>query len=233
MKSTAFASVLVTTAVGSFSNSVPIYGTYPGWKEGGDKANITLELHYDLLCEDSKGLDPIISKLLATKWLDGTVRDQITVEYTLIPLPYHLHAWQVNQLMPFFIDMCMADSKKCMMDKYKDYAFEQQPKVLAEDTISKDEFTKQWSAQVAKEFGLKEEEVALCYDRSKDPHNTEGKLREMWKYATSNTVSGTPTALINGVKLDSNPDSVEGWLDVLNNVYKSQWPQHKDETLLQ
>ena len=171
MKTAAFASVLVTTAT-AFSNSVPIYGTYPGWKEGGDKANITLELHYDLLCEDSKALNPIIEKLLATEWLGGTVKDMITVEYTLFPLPYHLHAWQVNQLMPYFIDMCMADSKKCMMDKYKDYAFEQQSKVLAEDTISKDAFTKQWSAQVAKEFGLNEDEVALCYNRDKDPHNT-------------------------------------------------------------
>ena len=223
MKRAAFTSALATSAAAVFSNSIPIYGTYPGWIEGGNKANITLEIHYDLLCEDSKALNPVIEELLATEWLDGTVKDQITIEYTLFPLPYHLHAWQVNQLMPYFIDECMADSKSCMMDKYKDYAFEQQPKILAEDTTSKDAFTKQWSAQVAKEFGLKEEDIALCYDRAKDPHNTEGKMREMWKYATASIVTGTPTAFLNGVKLDSTPMSVKEWIALLDQTYKSQW----------
>ena len=233
MKRAAFTSALVTSTTAVFSNSIPIYGTYPGWKEGGNKANITLEIHYDLLCEDSKALNPIIEELLATKWLDGTVKDQITIEYTLFPLPYHLHAWQVNQLMPYFIDQCMADSNKCMMDKYKDYAFKWQPKILAGDTWSKDAFTKAWSAEVAKEFGLPEDEVALCYDRAKDPHNTEGKMREMWKYATASIVTGTPTAFLNGVKLDSTPWSVKDWMALLDQTYKSQWRPKSTDTFLQ
>ena len=126
MKS-AFASLLAASASAAFSNSVPIYSTYPGWKEGAGKTGITLELHYDLLCEDSKGLDPVIQALLDSEWLGSSVRDQITVEYSLFPLPYHLHTWQVNQLMPYFIDNCMADSTQCnMMNLYKDYSFKMQ-----------------------------------------------------------------------------------------------------------
>ena len=41
----------------------------------------------------------------------------------------------------------------------------------------------------------------------------------MWKYACSKGVSGTPVAFVNGVKLDSTPFTVEGWMDVLNYVY--------------
>ena len=47
----------------------------------------------------------------------------------------------------------------------------------------------------------------------------------MWKYATAVTTSGTPTAFINGVKLDSNPSTVDGWMEILNSLYESQWPQ--------
>ena len=41
------------------------------------------------------------------------------------------------------------------------------------------------------------------------------------------TTSGTPTAFINGVKLDSNPSTVDGWMEILNSLYNSQWPQVK------
>ena len=68
-----FSSTLAATAAAAFSNSVPIYGSYPGWKVGSAKTGITLELHYDLLCEDSKGLDPVIQSLLATEWNGSTV----------------------------------------------------------------------------------------------------------------------------------------------------------------
>lgn len=45
----------------------------------------------------------------------------------------------------------------------------------------------------------------------------------MWKYAASKTVSGTPTAFINGVRVDSEPSTVKGWLKLLNEVYASQY----------
>ena len=47
----------------------------------------------------------------------------------------------------------------------------------------------------------------------------------MWKYAASNAVSGTPTAFVNGNKLEKIPSDVDGWLEVLNSVHNSQWSQ--------
>ena len=40
-------------------------------------------------------------------------------------------------------------------------------------------------------------------------------VRAMWKYAASKGVSGTPTAFLNGVKLDSEPTTVKAWLNLL------------------
>ena len=70
-----FSSMLAASTAAAFSNSVPIYSSYPGWKVGSGKAGINLELHYDLLCSDSKALDPVIQSLLATDWLGSTVED--------------------------------------------------------------------------------------------------------------------------------------------------------------
>ena len=47
--------------------------------------------------------------------------------------------------------------------------------------------------------------------------------RAMWKYTCAKTVSGTPTVFINGVKLDSAPQTVSKWLSVLQDVYDSQY----------
>ena len=66
---------MLATFAAAFQNSVPIYGSYPGWKIGNGKAGITIELHIDLLCVDSKGLDLVLRSLLETEWLDGTVYD--------------------------------------------------------------------------------------------------------------------------------------------------------------
>jgi hypothetical protein len=43
----------------------------------------------------------------------------------------------------------------------------------------------------------------------------------MWKYAMSKGVSGTPTAFINGVRLDVIPGDVQGWITLLNTIYES------------
>ena len=75
------------------SNSIPIYGTYPGWVEGPAKVGIHIEVFYDLLCSDSKAANPVVEQMLATKWLDGTVAEQISIAYTPFPLPYHNHTW--------------------------------------------------------------------------------------------------------------------------------------------
>ena len=36
-------------------------------------------------------------------------------------------------------------------------------------------------------------------------------------------MNGTPTAFVNGVKLDSCPTTVDGWLDFLDSTYNSQY----------
>ena len=45
----------------------------------------------------------------------------------------------------------------------------------------------------------------------------------MWKYGTAKGVNGTPTAYVNGTKLDSVPTTVDDWMELLNDTYNSQY----------
>ena len=53
--------------------------------------------------------------------------------------------------------------------------------------------------------------------------NTNGSLRAMWKYASAKGVSGTPTAFVNGAKLDDTPMTLDSWTKLIDQVKASQW----------
>ena len=87
--------------------------------------------------------------------------------------------------------------------------------MLSWTDVSQDDFIAQWSQMVAQELSIDEQTILGLYDRDTDIYNTNMNVRAMWKYATSKGVSGTPTAYINGVRLDSMPSSVHQWLNYL------------------
>ena len=112
------------------------------------------------------------------------------------------------------------------MNDYLEYSLYQQDSVLALTSMSKDDFVKYWSKQVSEKFNLNYDTILGLYDRKNDKYNTETSTRAIWKYGAAKGVSGTPTAFINGVKLDAFPDSTEAWLDTIKEVYYSQWGEH-------
>ena len=176
----------------------------------------------DLMCSTSAAVNPIWNETLQTPWLDGTVSDQVYWAYTTFPLPYHVHTYQVTQLVPYLQSICANDPSSCLMDAYKDYAFSQLDQVLSEVDVSQDAFITQWTTMVAAEFGLDQPTLASLYTSS-DPYSTDYWTRAMWKYATSKGNNGTPTIWINGVPLDYIPGSVSEWLSTLQGVYDSQY----------
>ena len=104
---------MLVAAANAFSNSVPVYGSYPGWIVGSGRTGISVEIHLDLTCSDSKANNPIWSEVLATPWLDGTVADQVYWYYTPFPLPYHIHTFQVTQIVPYLQSLCAVDAGQC------------------------------------------------------------------------------------------------------------------------
>jgi protein-disulfide isomerase len=87
--------------------------------------------------------------------------------------------------------------------------------------LSKNDFITYWTGAVAAEFGLDQATLESVYTSS--TYSVDSMSRDFFKYASSNGVSGTPTAFINGVMLDSVPRTVNAWLIQLEQVYTSQF----------
>ena len=204
------------------NNSVPIFGTFPGYIEGSAASGITVNLIYDYMCSDCLAENPVIEELMKAEFQDGTVSDYIQFTYTSFPLPYHVHAYQVNQLVPFFMDLCIESASTCFNDSYRDFSFANQSTILGMKDTSQNDFIDWWSGQVASEFNLEKSLVLSAYDYA-SPYSTDSSQRDFLKFAWARGVTGTPFAFVNQVKLDSVPTDVDGWLNVLNSVYNSQY----------
>ena len=160
------ASVLAGLVV---ANSIPIYGSYPGWVVGSGRANINVEIALDLVCTDSQANNPIWNQVLASPWLDGTVQDQVYWAYSTYPLPYHVHTFQVTQLVPYFQALC-AEQGNCLLDQYKDWCFEdaQILTTLSETNVSQTDFETEWAQKVATQFNLDYNTVYSIYNPATD-----------------------------------------------------------------
>ena len=113
-------------------------------------------------------------------WLDGTVKDQVLVTVTPFPLPYHDHAYQVAQLVPYFIELCNSGGP-CHNRDYMDYSYRYLSAILHMSTWSEVEFETWWTQKVAVEFELDLEDLRRCYKEDDDPRKTDKKARAMWK----------------------------------------------------
>ena len=139
-----FTTALLSTAALAFSNSTPVYGTYPGWVNGKGRVGITVEIFLDLTCSDCQAENPTWNELLDTEWLDGTVRDQVYWAYNPIPLPYHVHGFQVAQVVPYLQALC-AEEGNCLLNEYKDFCYDQLSTVLSMTDVSDLGFEAWWS----------------------------------------------------------------------------------------
>ena len=140
MKFNTFAFVLSIAHAGTYDdNSVPIMANLPGWQIGTKKGNnLEVRLFYDLLCPYSRDhhtnmlqfLDEFIANETSPKY-----GDVMSVKITPIVLPYHLHSFQVTQVVPFLFDLCESSGgQKCYMDDYASLCFENLSTILADNT---------------------------------------------------------------------------------------------------
>ena len=57
---------------------------------------------------------------------------------------------------------------------------------------------------------------------SDDPYHSDARTRANWKYGASVGVSGTPSAIVDGVKLDEYPASADAWKELLDSLTVKQ-----------
>ena len=65
-------SLLVAALAGvAAANSVPVFGSYPGWIQGGNLYGIEVEIFFDYLCADTKASYPFTVEAFNTEAEDG------------------------------------------------------------------------------------------------------------------------------------------------------------------
>lgn len=225
MRSIAALSVLfLGMASADFYNNVPIPGIRPQFTMGTAKQGIDIHIVYDLMCSDSAALHPKFQQFLNMTWnvTNTTVQDAVQVSYTFLPLPYHHEVWVSHKLVPYFLDNCNYGSKCQFMD-YMNYCFVNQDMILGAKNMSENAIILQWTNKVAQDMNLTQADLLAVYNDAYDTHNTEMRVREMYKWNTHHHVSGTPFGFVNGVLLETYPETADEWMNVLFGVYQNQY----------
>lgn len=206
-------------AAAAFSNNPPVPGNKPEYTIGNGTTGIELEIVYDLMCSDSAARDPAFQDFLNMTFLDSTVREHIKVSYTFLPLPYHHGVWIPHKIVPYILDECKANKDKCIFEQYMQYCWAHQADVLDAKNTSQDDLINQWTKQISENFNLPVQDLKDLFDPNTDKHDSEMRTRELYKYNTHHGVSGTPFAFVNGILLESFPNTAQDWMDMLNFVY--------------
>jgi hypothetical protein len=107
MRPTSAVLLLLATAgfvAADFGNDPPVPGRRPVWYTGSGRSGVEIEVVYDLMCSDSAALDPDFQKFLDMPWNNSTVREEVKLSYTFLPLPYHHEEWIPHLMVPYFLD---------------------------------------------------------------------------------------------------------------------------------
>lgn len=78
-----------------------------------------------------------------------------------------------------------------MLSNYVKYCFENIEWINSQKELPEAEFEKLWASYVARDFRLDEDEILALFSRE-DPHHSDQRIRQYFKYAASNGISGTP-----------------------------------------
>ena len=98
-----FAVLATLAGVASAGNPVPVMPTLPGWRLGSPDGEIDVRVFYDLLCPDSMDAHYIWKDLLnkASPINGKTYGDVVNMRVTPFVLPYHVHSFQITQVVPY------------------------------------------------------------------------------------------------------------------------------------
>ena len=126
-------------------------------------------------------------------------------------------------MIPYLQDLCEEDALNCdKFQTYADYCWEHMWDVLGATDKSQDDFVKDWSKQTAELLELEEADVLRLYDKKNDLHDTNNRVRQMFKVSSQMGVANTPTVFLNNVKLTSIPSTIDEWHTYLLSLVDNQ-----------
>jgi hypothetical protein len=82
---------------------------------------------------------------------------------------------------------------------------------------------------VAQKFNMNQTELINLFNYLDDMKTRQTVWRTilMYKYNAQKHVSSTPTGRVNGIVIETYPNTTDGWFDILNTVYQDQYRPSK------
>jgi protein-disulfide isomerase len=181
------------------------------WNTASD-LKVKLDVYEDLLCSDCAYAIPFLMNFMKSQDTHGNLMaDQVELTIHFFPLPFHHHAFIVTRAAALTWDS--THDAKTVSDfadwVYTNIAeFGSKAKTQDEGTVKSN-----LCSLASDQFGWTESECLTSYQKGK----TDSATRAAWKFAAYNSVTGTPTAFVNGVQVEDFPISINGWNALLKN----------------
>ncbi|XP_033628931.1 uncharacterized protein LOC117291388 [Asterias rubens] len=210
------AAVLLGTASTGVSQGVPIPKRPPRgfvYNASSCTAPVELKVFVDLTCPDCKAAWPTLLQVAEVY----NHAHMVTFEVLIFPLPYHRASFPAAQVS--YVLNKIAPEK---VYTWFTYMFKNQAKYYNSAILkqSQDVVLQMFADDLFTATGIKQSET-LPHLVDSDASREDAIV--MWKYACSRTVSGTPTALINDVRIDFGIDwTLDDWSKVINPLLKNQ-----------
>lgn len=212
----------VSSIAMAYDNTPPIPERQLAWYDGKGRQMIEIDVYYDLTCSASKAFHPEFVKFLNMPFLTSTVRDAVKVNYNFLPLPYHQDSWIPHKILPYIIDQCVINGLSCKFPQYVQYAFDNQNTILSATDKSYNYLVDKWCSMVSQSFGWPKQDLVNLFNIDTDTHNSEQRVREMFKSSTHFGIFATPSAAVNGVLIQNVPFTADDWMKLLSDTYNAQ-----------
>ena len=153
MKGLAAATLLMVNTAEA-TNSVPITPTLPGWTLGNPLGSVDVRIWYELLCPDAQITHYQWQQLFEMDSPIPGKKYKEIINMRVIPtvLAFHVHAFQVTQIVPYLDMLCQQAYYQCYHDKYAEFAWDNKNWILAASDMSTDDFVAKWTTMVASKF---------------------------------------------------------------------------------
>ena len=186
---------------------VPVPPTPEGYlfKEAPN-AKIRLDIYEDLLCGDCKNFDPPFKQFLSTTYEGQPITDFIEVYFHTYILPLHINAFTMSRLSPYIWDL---HHNGTVNAAFNEWCFEHQLEFKGEDgdNMSQIDVMNKICHDTDGLFGYTEAE---CLDVLKSDSYVKTVTNEQ-KYGAWYRVYTTPGVFLNGVQVDSIPETAKAW----------------------
>ena len=181
---------------------------------GSRASEVTVELCYDLLCDDSKASWALTKPLIDLALFN---EEQFGLQLNVFPLPYHHHAFYVATAMRAYMAMAVTKTRAEIVNCIGAVFTKQERFLVSDAQMGEKELVDDLMKFFIDECAVNLEPI-FANETLVREYNMQARYD--WKYVASRGVHGTPSFIVNGFVSDTVGDftSTSQWIEMIQNL---------------